>query len=189
MKTVTLVPSRASGGQISSLICQKQRSFSPHATVLCYYFLIKLLHLRFNEGSAAHRNRCKRRVSHGCSLRPVRQKRDIRETRQSDWSSGQGFPLSQKHKFTHVISPWGRGIRGFEHLPVEWHSIRCFYSSPQDESSHLTCPSLPSEPHQSCCLQVGAVDRTNVDFANFPKPVLQVSVKSIFGPWAQLYAN
>ncbi len=111
------------------------------------------------------------------------------KTRQRDWRSGQGVPLSQTHKFTHVIAPWGRGIQGFEHLPAEWHSIRCFFSSLQDESSHLMCPSLPSEPHQNCCLQVGAVDRTNIDFANFPKPVLQVSVKSIFGPWAQLYAN
>lgn len=126
-----------------------------------------------------------RRVSHGCSLRPVRQKRDIRKTKQRDLSLGQGFALSQTHKFAHVIAPRGRGVGGFEHLPAEWHSIRCIFSSPQDESSHLTCPSLPSEPHQSCCLQVGAVDRTAIDFANFPKPVC----KCLWNPFVGLELN
>lgn len=124
-------------------------------------------------------------VSHGCSLHPVRQKWDIREMKQRDLSSGQGFPLSQAHKFAHVIAPRGHSIQGFEHLPAEWHSIRRIFSPPQDESSHLTCPSLPSEPHQSCCSQVGAVDHTDIDFANFPKPVF----KSLWNPFLGLELN
>lgn len=129
--------------------------------------------------------------------RTLSEKNETFEKRRREiWVQCKGFhshDCTRKHTNLHMrLCPEVTMYGSFEHLPGQWHSIQRIFSSPQDESSHLTCLSFPSVPHQSCCLQVGAVDRTNIDFANFLKPVCTWNTRcklSLWNPFLGLELN